>query len=106
MHMHMYVRTHTHTHTHAHTHTHTHTHTRTHSQMPALIQLSPEVTRVVYSFPAKLLKEKLVSLAKAHFNLATTVITGIPMKVRCALFTALTVAMVTGGTSGWQFSKL
>ena len=49
-------------------------------------QLSPEVSRVVYSFPAKLLKEKLVSLAKAHFNLATTVITGIPMKVWSTLF--------------------
>lgn len=67
-----------------------------------LAQLSPEVSKVVYSFPAKLLKEKLVSLAKAHFNLATTVITGIPMKVWFALLeTAVVVFMVTGGTSWW-----
>jgi len=46
-----------------------------------VLQLCPEVSRVVYSFPAKLLKEKLVSLAKAHFSLGTTIITGIPMKV-------------------------
>lgn len=52
-------------------------------------QLSPEVSRVVYSFPAKLLKEKLVSLVKAHFHLATTVITGIPMKVWSALIRIL-----------------
>ena len=66
------------------------------------MQLSPEMSRVVYSFPAKLLKEKLVSLAKAHFNLATTIITGIPMKVRWALIKVeVTVVVVIGGTSRW-----
>eukprot|EP00731_Ephydatia_muelleri_P001374 Em0001g1374a len=45
-----------------------------------LTQHSAQFSSVVYSFPAKILLEKCVSLAKLHFNLKTTVITGIPMK--------------------------
>ena len=36
---------------------------------------------MVYSFPGPLLLDKCVHLAKMHFNLKSTIITGIPMKV-------------------------
>ncbi len=48
------------------------------SSLPA--QLSSQVASVVYCFPAKLLLDKCVSLTKLHFNLKSTVVTGIPMK--------------------------
>ncbi len=40
------------------------------------------MSSVVYSFPATLLLEKAMHLAKMHFDLKFTIITGIPMKVR------------------------
>ena len=48
---------------------------------PSLPQLSPLVSAVTYSFPARLLLDKCISLAKLHFGLRSTIITGIPMKV-------------------------
>ena len=47
-----------------------------------LLQLSSVVSCVTYSFPATLLLEKAMHLAKMHFDLKSTIITGIPMKVR------------------------
>lgn len=47
-----------------------------------VFQLSSSVSSVVYSFPATLLLEKAMHLAKMHFDLKSTIITGIPMKVR------------------------
>lgn len=49
---------------------------------PNCVQLSSQVSSVVYSFPGPILLDKCVHLAKMHFNLKSTIITGIPMKVR------------------------
>lgn len=45
-----------------------------------LSQVSSQVSSVVYSFPGRILLEKCISLTKLHFNLKSTIITGIPMK--------------------------
>ena len=52
---------------------------------PFSLQLSSVVSGVTYSFPATLLLEKAMHLAKMHFDLKSTIITGIPMKVRVTI---------------------
>lgn len=53
----------------------------------SVAQLSSAVSSVTYSFPATLLLEKALHLAKMHFDLKSTMITGIPMKVSAVAYT-------------------